>query len=266
MAGLKYEEDGLSGSKPVKYFMRRFENDKIIRLHYHNSLEINVCRNVDGLIRLGEGSLSLSPDCFILLPPEIPHSYKFNRCNGTVEVYHFLIDAMPGIAEALRNSLRTMVIPLSVLNPSVEDYLSVLQNGGIESVIKLSGILLLLVGELNTQKSRKRSDPVSVPSPFLRKVIDFAENNYHQLIDLKAVSLYAGMSKYHFCRVFKEKTGETWTDYLRSVRLAKSQDFLKKGLSVSETASCCGFESDSYFIKCFKKEYHLTPMQWFRDK
>ncbi|UCH96342.1 MAG: helix-turn-helix transcriptional regulator, partial [Candidatus Aminicenantes bacterium] len=58
-------------------------------------------------------------------------------------------------------------------------------------------------------------------------------------------------------------TGETPTDFIRSYRLKRGAELLKKGMgSVLEVALEVGFSSANYFTKCFKKKFHQLPTEY----
>ncbi len=266
--GLKFEEDGLSSQFPVKHFVRTFVTDKIIRLHYHRSLEINICRGVEGIIRLGGADHSIASDCIIVLPPETPHSNRILKSEGSIEVFHFMIREMPGLESALNEVLQRRIIPIADCSVEAARQFTFFRNqysAHSHSALRLSGALMILVDELCGKVEVHRPESLNHSlDDFLYRVIDYAEKNYGERISLDDISGWTGTSKYHFCRLFKKITGETWSSYLRMVRLSNSLLLLNKGTSVIDIASACGFESDSYYIKCFKIEYGMTPLQWYR--
>ncbi|HAK46485.1 MAG TPA: hypothetical protein DCO79_11280 [Spirochaeta sp.] len=267
--GLKFEEDGLSSQLPVKHFVRTFETDKMIRLHYHRSLEINICRDVEGIIRLGGAEHSIARNCIIVLPPESPHSYRILKSEGSIEVFHFMIKEMPGLESALNDTLQRQIIPLADCSAEAARQFTFFrkkQNITSHSALRMSGALMILVDELCGKVEVRRPESLNHRSDdFLYKVINYVEKNYGERISLNDVSGYTGTSKYHFSRLFKKITGESWSFYLKMVRLSNSLLLLKQGTPVIDTASACGFESDSYYIKCFKIEYGMTPLQWRKN-
>lgn len=258
-AGLKFEESGLSEVNPVKFFIRTFKTEKVIRMHYHNSFEINLCRGVGGSIRCESGVQDLTDDCLLIIPPEVPHSYILPQSEGSIDVYHFKIDALPGSEAVTRMFSELVCLKLTQCPPSVFGYLEDCR-GSLAGPLKCAGSLLLLTDCIVS--IIRPAEAGAVAGSFLRKVIDFTEKHYHERISLDDISSCVGMSRYHFSRKFKERSGETWSAYLLGVRLSKAQRMIETGASVAETAESCGFESDSYFIKCFKQAFGITPLAW----
>lgn len=72
------------------------------------------------------------------------------------------------------------------------------------------------------------------------------------------------VSKFHYHRIFKEETGENFSDTLTSIRLQKAANLLisNKNSTITEISNNCGYTSHSSFIKAFKKRFSYTPSQW----
>ena len=82
-----------------------------------------------------------------------------------------------------------------------------------------------------------------------------------QLEDL----LYMGHSTLN--RKMKALLDTTPNDYIRTKRLAYAAEMLEKGgHRVNEVCYAVGFNSPSYFAKCFKKAYGVLPAEWGRKK
>jgi hypothetical protein len=79
---LRYEEPEPTADKPVKPTTRRFDEATVMRLHYHSSLEINICRDVHGTVRISDRSFDLSRIYAVILPPDTLHSYRVEASPG----------------------------------------------------------------------------------------------------------------------------------------------------------------------------------------
>ena len=66
--------------------------------------------------------------------------------------------------------------------------------------------------------------------------------------------------------LYKKLTALTETSpvaFIRSIRLQHAAALLKEGkMTVNEIATLTGFSSPSYFAKCFKKEYGVSPSEY----
>jgi AraC family transcriptional regulator len=99
-----------------------------------------------------------------------------------------------------------------------------------------------------------------------RRVIDairLVESDAAQPIELKEMAAAAGMSKYHFLRVFRRLTGLTPHRYLVSARLRRAALALaSSSRPVIAIALDAGFGDLSTFNKTFRAVFGLTPTQY----
>lgn len=70
------------------------------------------------------------------------------------------------------------------------------------------------------------------------------------------------MSRSSFYRKIKALTGMPPNDYLKAVRLNKSAELLRQGERISEVYEKVGFSSSSYFAKCFKIYFGMSPREY----
>lgn len=70
------------------------------------------------------------------------------------------------------------------------------------------------------------------------------------------------VSKYHFCRIFKEVTGLSAVDYRNEYRLQTAEVLLKTtDRTVAEISLSCGFDDPAYFSRCYKNKYGISPIK-----
>ena len=119
---------------------------------------------------------------------------------------------------------------------------------------------LLLREEINHDKSRvsqfegiKRANLIA---PALSKI--FAD--YDKRITIDELANLCKISKYHFCRIFKDEMGVTAIQYIMRYRIALAEALLKdEEKNVDEIAYQCGFDDLSYFYRCYKKINGRSP-------
>lgn len=97
----------------------------------------------------------------------------------------------------------------------------------------------------------------------VRRGIDYVEARLDQEIDLADVARHAGMSQWHFQRIFKALTNETLKTYVRARRFASAVDKLAHTSDrILEIALASGFESQEAFTRAFKKAFAVTPASY----
>lgn len=96
----------------------------------------------------------------------------------------------------------------------------------------------------------------------INKIITHINERLCEDLPLDKLSSEFYMSKYHLLREFKKHTGYTIHNYISQKRLIMAAALLKKGLSVTETCSKCGFGDYSNFIRSFKKSYGIPPHKY----
>lgn len=94
----------------------------------------------------------------------------------------------------------------------------------------------------------------------IQRGIDYIEANLDFDIELARVSKVAGISHWHFQRIFKAVTGETLKTYIRSRRMANAlETLLTTKVGILEISIRAGFESQEAFTRAFKKAFGMTP-------
>jgi len=94
----------------------------------------------------------------------------------------------------------------------------------------------------------------------VQKGIEFIEANLDYDISFQEISKKAGISQWHFQRIFRALTNETLKTYIRSRRLANAlEKLLTSNEKIIEIAVTAGFESQESFTRAFKKAFNMTP-------
>jgi AraC-like DNA-binding protein/catechol 2,3-dioxygenase-like lactoylglutathione lyase family enzyme len=94
----------------------------------------------------------------------------------------------------------------------------------------------------------------------LRRARDHADRHYTEPLDLDALASIAGLSKFHFQRVFKETYGTSPAAHLSRRRIERAQDLLRAtNLTVTEVCLAVGFQSLGSFSSRFRDIVGETP-------
>jgi signal transduction histidine kinase/AraC-like DNA-binding protein len=107
----------------------------------------------------------------------------------------------------------------------------------------------------------------SLDNYFLSKVKAVVEKNILDEnfgMEKLAEELMISRSKLH--RKIKSLSGLTTSDFVNLIRVKKAVELIKTdNFLFSEVAFRVGFSSQSYFTKCFKKVYNVTPKEYFEE-
>lgn len=111
----------------------------------------------------------------------------------------------------------------------------------------------------------KHVSVTSLDEQFLTKVLAIIEAHIDdEPFSIDELSRLAGYSNMHFYRKIKALSGQTPSLFLRMIRLKRAADLLSRNSdNVAQVAYAVGFNSLSYFNKCFKEQFGVTPGKYF---
>jgi AraC-like DNA-binding protein len=99
----------------------------------------------------------------------------------------------------------------------------------------------------------------------LRRARDLADREYAAPLDLDRMAAAAGLSKYHFLRVFRATYGVTPAEYVSRRRIERAQDLLRAtNLTVTEVCHAVGFTSLGSFSSRFRSVVGESPSDFQR--
>jgi AraC family transcriptional regulator len=99
----------------------------------------------------------------------------------------------------------------------------------------------------------------------LLRVIERLRSDGDADVSLDALASDAGLSRFHFCRAFKESTGLSPHAWLRQYRLEQAMDMLRDSdASVVSIAAALGYASQTAFAAAFRRLTGEPPSDWRR--
>lgn len=94
----------------------------------------------------------------------------------------------------------------------------------------------------------------------LRNVLAFIEAHLGSGLTLSELAAQAGLSEFHFARMFKQSMRLAPHQYVMQRRMAQAEQLVRHSqLPLTEIALRCGFNSSSHFSNRFKSVYGMTP-------
>lgn len=103
-------------------------------------------------------------------------------------------------------------------------------------------------------------------SGIVDKAIAYIDQNYGKDISLEIVADSIFIHPIYLSRVFKEKTGSRFSEYLTRVRLNKAKELLEDHhLKTYQISEMIGYESPKYFSRVFKENIGCSPRDYRRS-
>jgi AraC family transcriptional regulator len=134
------------------------------------------------------------------------------------------------------------------------------------SSLRSDELALRIVGRVIAAMTGDRQTPAAPTGRETRRVVEairLVESDVARPLELKEMAAVAGMSKYHFLRVFRRLTGVTPHQYVISARLRRAALALASARRpVIAVALDSGFADLSTFNKTFRAAFGLTPTQY----
>jgi AraC-like DNA-binding protein len=91
-------------------------------------------------------------------------------------------------------------------------------------------------------------------------VFQHIEQHSADELSVRQLAEMAGLSRFHFSRLFKSLTNRTLMEYINMIRIDKSEYLLRNTpMSVSEVALAAGYKDIYYFSRVFKKYKKVPP-------
>lgn len=186
------------------------------------------------------------------------------------------------LCKMIKTNMQTSHIPVILLSARTADNVKISgYEVGADSYISKPfnfELLLVRIKKLIEQQEDRRKefkknisiDPsaitiTSLDEQLVKKALELIEKNIDNTsYSVESLSCDMGMSRMNFYRKIQSITGQTPTEFIRTIRLKRAAQLLSGGskLSMSEVADMVGFSSSSYFTKCFKEQFGVLPTQY----
>jgi AraC family transcriptional regulator len=107
----------------------------------------------------------------------------------------------------------------------------------------------------------------SLPGYKLRQITDWMAEHLAEEFSLERLAAQAGLSKFHFQRLFKSATGVSPSRYHTNLRMNEARRRLRETkMSVVGVALELGYANPSHFARLFRRETGLSPSDYRRQR
>jgi two-component system response regulator YesN len=97
----------------------------------------------------------------------------------------------------------------------------------------------------------------------IMKAVSFIRNHFNQEMRLADAAKVANMSRSYFSQCFKDIVGQSFNDYVRSIRIAYAQELLQQTANpIYWVAEKCGYFNEKYFSRVFSEQIGVLPSEY----
>ncbi len=238
-----------------------------------------------GIHQVLDQEIPCSKGDICIIPPNVPHDYFLSENDGklTVRTIEFNLCDWFGGDIVINDGIEycygvfndNRIIAYATLNAFMSERVYQLydriecewiekKRGWSEMIrIHLADLLISVSRYINSaikNTFRISSKEWSIVSASISAV---QERYKDSSITLKEIAASVYISQSRLSRIFKKTTGETFSQYLRNVRIRHVCEMLRKSsMNVEEIAKNCGFKDMSTFYEVFGTTVGVTPKRY----
>lgn len=252
---------------------------QILPYHWHNEFEIFYLQQGECTVRIGNSSYPVKSGDFVFFNTgEIHSAFRGDDRECIYDSIVFDLSMFNSLApddcQYLANSLSMLKASAphrleegpsrSEIRRITEEIIRSLKEKrpGYEIYVKGSLYLIfsLLVESGSLVENPERKTAHSGYEWVIKKSMDYISRHYQSKIYLEELAQQAQMSKFAFCKCFKQYMGVTPMEYINILRVNNAYSLLSSGEeNVTGAALRCGFDNMSYFARTFRKYKGFSP-------
>lgn len=250
------------------YIEREVVKAPIHTMHYHRSYELYYLVKGEREYFIEDRFFLVKEGDLVLIPKKVFHrtagegGLRFLVHFSDAFLHKYFTDGLlkpllGGIPFVFRAENRERERIVSLLNTMLAEFnRGEAQNENLQCGY-LYQLLFAVANATNTYVPHNR------PDERITKIIQYINENYNHITDIEQISEHFFISKFHLCRFFRKNLGIPLVSYVNTIKVREACALMKNGgLSMTQIAMQCGFNSSSYFCKVFKKETGISPSEY----
>lgn len=266
------------------YFVRefKFNNIKTKRIKSNKYYKILFVFSGDCNLNLNNQSQRCSTDNIILISPnnfiDIESKSKQLIVIYELSVTTELLDKLSDEETDLVKSFNTVPFECAVIDASTETTMLIknilkklvyLKEDSFEFANNLyikSMLSIVLVLILRSCIYAEPKQKIKKSKPFLiDDIFSYINNHITEEISLDDLEREFYVSKFHISREFKKATGITLHRYIVKAKLDLCKKLIEEGNTIIDVAHICGIGSYNNLFRAFKKEFGITPKEYYNE-
>ncbi len=251
--------------------------------HYHPEYEICLTLNSRGQRYIGDDIHFYDDLDLVLLGPKLPHTWHSRELVAAGQHLTYVaqlpiiwidnIAQMPELkplGDLLQKSKRGVAFSSATAAACRERFVAMADATPMQRLLWLLEILQLMCEDQSARLiSSEGYTPASFPDSStekIDKVIAYIHQHYTEDLSAEKMANLAHMSTNHFHRFFKQRTEQTFTEFVNQLRIGRACSLLlTTDMPVANISYRCGFNNLSNFNRRFMQLKNCTPREFKRS-
>lgn len=258
-------------------------------MHSHDFMEIAYVASGTGTHKIGEMEYSVSKGDLFIINYDIPHGFRCVSSGPEAELtvyncifkpefidyqlinskdfrdiaHHYLFRSLFPLESGTQNDF----VLIGRDSPELEQlYVKMYneynrQDTGYIEMLRANVIeLFVLITRLYKKAKDSRDCQGSRRNLIIENAIKYMMENYRKDIRLDDLSMLSFFSRNYFCKLFRDSTGMTVSEYIQKLRIQEACNLLRTtGSSIQEISGIVGYSDIKFFNSIFKRNTGITP-------
>lgn len=198
-----------------------------------------------------------------------PHQFHVQRSDGSAPV-HFLTVSFDGDIPAPEMLCERTIFAddqaLSIIRNIIKERREQSEYCDDMILCELTRLLITVIRGLHADATVKRIPTrlkVSVDNKYIDQCMEVIHQNITSTITLPWLARQLNLSSSYLSSLFKQKVGQSISEYVRLVRLEKVKDMIGEGrFTIAQISEMMGYCSPTYLSTEFKREYDMSPKEY----
>ncbi|TVY07912.1 response regulator [Paenibacillus cremeus] len=195
------------------------------------------------------------------------------ECVGTIREIFRWMEGEPSMSPAelqlqCLNILLSSVRKMSFQQLQQNDFLGrhILSLEGIARFRTLERLEEWMIQVIRRMIAFKLEHNIPKKKDMITQIKDYLSKHYNESISLAELAARFFISPYYLSQFFKQKTGDTYVNYLAQLRIGKAKELLEKtDLKVYEICQLVGYSDTQHFARLFEKLTGCKPSEYRRN-
>lgn len=246
------------------------EGASFAELEAHHYYEMAIQIHKQSSLQIGDACYALHENQFCIIPRGVQHRLQTVACDG--DYANMLWVSITGEVVRTGYSIYSdagwsklygadLYVPGNFIMGEICDEQAAGRPGSAAAIASyIKAFLSVLLQKMSFDGE---SAGHSWTNNIVSELQEYIRGHLHDPLPLQQLSGHVSLSPSYLCKLFKQVTGETITNYIHDLKIAKATEYLADpSLSLSEIAERLGFYDQFHFSKVFKVYTNTSPSKY----